>query len=70
MNTRPDFVFENFEEFFGDADQVKRMIDNCSNCGNSVVHSHITDYSDMLVQESARCPICGGRKIKKVHSIN
>ena len=70
MGLRPDFIFENYEEFFGDIRQVKRTMDNCHNCGNSMVHSHVTNYGDMLVQESSRCPECGGKKVKKIFPIN
>ncbi len=70
MSIRSDFMFENYEEFFGDIEQVRKIIDNCQNCGNIVVHSYITDYLDMFVQESSRCPMCGGKKIKKIFSIN
>ena len=70
METKPDIIFETFEEYFGDIDQVKKIVDNCENCGEDYVHSHLTDYTNMCVQESSRCPCCGGKRSKKVHSIN
>ena len=70
MGTKPEFMFENFVEFFGDIQQVKKIMDTCQNCGNSVIHSHSADYSDMTIRESSRCPVCGGKKVSKIHSIN
>ena len=67
---RPEFVFENYEGFFGDVDQIRRIMNSCDNCGNDVVLSHVTDYSEMFVQESASCPVCGGKRACKLHSLN
>lgn len=67
---KPEFVFENYEGFFGDADQVRRIMNHCDNCGNDVVLSHVTDYSEMFVQESARCPVCGGKRACRIHPLN
>ena len=65
-----DFKFEKFEEYFGDAKQVKKLMDDCKLCGAKLVHTHLSDYKNLLVQESARCPECGigGRKL--IHIIN
>ena len=70
MNIKSDFLFENYEEFFGDQEQVSKIINSCDNCGNDVVHYHVADYAGMVVQEFSQCPMCGGEKIKKIHSIN
>lgn len=70
MSFDADFKFESFEEYFGDADQVRKTISSCKICGSSLVHSHVSDYSHLLVQESARCADCGCDNGKKVHSIN
>ena len=39
-----DFKFENFEEYFGGADQVKKTIDECKVCGSKLLLSHMPDY--------------------------
>ncbi len=53
--TETDFKFESFEEYFGEADQVKKLIDECRVCGSKLLLSHMPDYKNMLVQETARC---------------
>ena len=70
MSFDPDFKFEKFEEYFGDISQVKRIIDECKYCGSKMVFSHLSDYKNLLVQETARCIECGNGKRKIIHIIN
>jgi ribosomal protein S27AE len=65
-----DFSFEKFEEYYGDADQVKKIIDECNSCGAKMVQTHLSDYKNLLVQETARCPECGQGSRKLIHIIN
>lgn len=65
-----DFKFEQFEEYYGDIGQVQKQIDDCRVCGEKLVFSHLSDYRNLLVQESARCPECGSNNTKLIHSIN
>ncbi|MBT7608976.1 MAG: hypothetical protein HN576_04425 [Bacteriovoracaceae bacterium] len=65
-----DFKFEKFEEYFGDIDQVKKIIDQCQVCGTKLVLSHLSDYKNLFVQETARCPECGAGNRKKLHTLN
>ena len=69
MTNSENYKFEQFEEYYGNVRQVKEIIDRCKICGSDVVHSHISDYSHMLIQESSRCPDCGCDQNKKVHVI-
>lgn len=64
------FRFEHFEEYYGDINQVKRIIDECRVCGSKLIHTHLSDYKYMVVQESARCPECGIGERKLIHIIN
>ena len=64
------YKFEKFEDYFGDIKQVQRIIDECRICGSKLVFTHLSDYSNMLVQESGRCPECGDGSKKLIHIIN
>ena len=70
MPADKDFEFEFSEKYVGDADQVKRIIDECPCCGSKLVFNHLPDYKNLLIQENARCLECGegGRKI--IHVLN
>lgn len=70
MSAEADFKFEKFEEYYGDTKQVQRIIDECKICGGKLVFTHLSDYKNFFVQETARCPDCGGHKKKLIHIIN
>ena len=70
MPADSDYKFEFFEEYFGDIEQVKKIIDDCPTCGGKLVLSHLSDYKNLIVQESARCPECGAGNKKMIHIIN
>jgi DNA-directed RNA polymerase subunit RPC12/RpoP len=65
-----DFKFEKFEEYFGDIKQIQKQINNCTVCGSKLVITHLSDYKNLLMQESARCPDCGVNNKKTIHIIN
>ena len=65
-----DFKFEKFEEYYGDIKQVKKIIDECKVCGGKLIFTHISDYRNLFVQETARCPECGGSHRKLLHVLN
>ncbi len=65
-----DFKFERFEEYFGDVKQVKKQIHECESCGANLIFTHLSDYKNLYVQESARCPECGGGSKKLLHVLN
>ncbi|OFZ24952.1 MAG: hypothetical protein A2381_12815 [Bdellovibrionales bacterium RIFOXYB1_FULL_37_110] len=65
-----DYKFETYEEFYGDIKQVQQLIDACQICGSRLMINHLTDYTNLLVQESAICPECGNKNRKKVHVLN
>ncbi|MFZ9002305.1 MAG: hypothetical protein ACO20H_13445 [Bacteriovoracaceae bacterium] len=70
MSFDPDFKFEKFESYYGDITQVKKIIDDCRHCGAKMVFTHLSDYKNLLVQETARCPQCGHGKRKLIHILN
>lgn len=65
-----DFKFENFEEYFGSAEQVKKTMDECKVCGSKLLLSHMPDYKNLLVQETARCMDCGCGNRRVIHVLN
>jgi hypothetical protein len=65
-----EFKFEKFEEYFGGVDQVKKIMDECKVCGSKLILSHMPDYKNLLVQETARCMDCGAGNRKVIHIIN
>lgn len=70
MSADSSYKFEKFEEYYGDVHQVKKIIDDCNVCGAKLIHTHLSDYKHMVVQENARCPECGGGNRKLIHIIN
>lgn len=70
MSADIDFKFEKFEEYFGDIQQVKKQIDDCHICGGKLMFTHLADYKSLYIQETARCPECGGGNRKLIHVLN
>lgn len=62
--------FEKYEEYYGDSKQVQKIMNECSNCGAPTVQTHLSDYTNLIIQENSRCPDCGLAKRKKIHIIN
>jgi len=65
-----DSQFEKYEEYYGDIKQVRKIMDECDNCGALTVQTHLSDYTNLIIQENCRCPECGQGKPKKIHIIN
>ena len=70
MENDPDFVFEIFEEYYGDIKQVQKIINECKICGGQYIFSHLSDYKNLFIREIARCPDCGTGKRKVLHKLN
>lgn len=70
MSSETDYKFEKFEEYWGDAKNVQKQIQNCKVCGSKLLLSHMPDYKNLLVQETARCIECGGGNRKNIHILN
>ena len=65
-----DYKFEHFEDYYGDVEHVKKVMDECEICSSKLVLSHLSDYTNMIIREAARCPECGSNSRKVVHIIN
>ncbi|HLE10596.1 MAG: hypothetical protein A2504_08945 [Bdellovibrionales bacterium RIFOXYD12_FULL_39_22] len=65
-----DYKIELFEEYYGDVDHVKKLMNECNICSSKLVLSHLSDYTNMVIKETARCPECGSNNRKFVHIIN
>ncbi len=70
MSFDPEFKFEHFEEYFGDTLQVQKIIDECKVCGSQMIFTHLADYTNLFIQETARCPDCGADHRKLIHVLN
>jgi hypothetical protein len=70
MPFNADFKLEKYEEYYGNIEQVKKIIDDCKICGGKLVISHLSDYKNLIVQENARCPECGNTNRKVIHVIS
>ena len=65
-----DFKFESFEEYYGTAEEVKKHINECKVCGSKLILSHMPDYKNLIIQETARCIDCGSGNRKIIHVMN
>jgi len=70
MSKEVNFKFERFEEYYGSAEDVKKTMSECKVCGSKLLLSHMPDYKNLLVQETARCIDCGSGNIKIIHVLN
>lgn len=70
MSFDPDFQLENFEELFGDIEQVHKVLNECPVCGSKMVHTHLSDYKNLYIHENSRCTDCGHGNRKKIHHLN
>lgn len=70
MANEVDFKFETFQEYWGDELEVKKTITECKVCGSKLLLSHMPDYKNLLVQETARCIDCGSGNRKMIHILN
>ncbi len=63
-----DYKFEKLEDYFGEKEEIIKNIDECHTCGAKLVFSHLPDYKNLIMQETARCMECG-KIIRKLISI-
>jgi len=64
------FQIEKFEEYFGSADQVQKQMNDCKNCGGKLIFTHLSDFKNLVMEETSRCPECGANQKKIIHIIN
>lgn len=69
-NSPAEYVFEKYEEYYGEPKEVSKQITLCKICGAKLIFSHNADFQNLVMQESARCPDCGSVTCKHIHSLN
>ncbi len=70
MSIESEYKFECFEEYYGDVKEVKKQISECKICGGKLIMTHLSDYKNLLIAETCRCPECGQGQKKVFHIIN
>jgi hypothetical protein len=65
-----DYKFACYEEYVGNAEEVKKHMNECKICGSKLMLSHLPDYKNLLVQETARCLDCGSGNRRVIHVLN
>ena len=65
-----DYKIEYLEKYHGDSENVKKLIDDCPECGAKLVFQHFADYSNLLVHESAQCLDCEADDRKIISLLN
>jgi len=70
MSNEVNFKFERYEEYWGSPEDVKKTMSECKVCGSKLLLSHMPDYKNLLVQETARCIDCGSGNRKIIHVLN
>jgi len=65
-----EYEFETYEGYFGSAEDVRRSIDECEECGSKLVFTHLPDYKNLYMQENCRCLECGHVHKKTIHIMN
>ena len=70
MANEANFKFELYERYWGGIENVKKEIGHCKVCGSKLLLSHVPDYKNLIVQETARCIECGEGNKKTIHKLN
>jgi hypothetical protein len=70
MANRLDYRFENYLGYYGDAEHVKQQISHCTCCGAKLLLSHMSDFKNLMIQETARCLDCGEGTQRIIFCIN
>lgn len=70
MSQETDYKFACYEEYYGSPDEVKKHMNECKVCGAKLMLSHLPDYKNLLVQETARCLDCGNGNRRIIHVLN
>lgn len=70
MSKELEFQFECVEKYKISVDEVKEQVQYCSHCGHELIFSHLPDYKNLMMQETAKCMKCGKGSRKLIHIIN
>lgn len=61
--------FEEYTDCFGEPNEVMKKHLLCTMCGGHLNFSHLSDFQNGLIQETARCPDCGVRIRQRLHKL-
>ncbi len=61
--------FEEYLDCFGDTTDVMKKHLLCTLCGGHLHFSHLADFSNGMIQETARCPDCSIRLRQRLHKL-
>ena len=70
IEKQKEFYVESYESYCGGVDEVIKEIENCPKCGEKFILTHVSDCTNLYVQETAKCLDCdyGARRV--YHSLN
>ena len=69
MDEKTSELNDALTQFFGTAKDVVSRYTHCALCGASLHFSHVTDFSQNLTQEIAKCPECGVKVRQHLHRL-
>lgn len=69
-SAKSDFEIEYLEKYFGDTKDVKKQIEDCPRCGFKLFFLHSSDFSHLVMKETASCSHCDYGQRKILHHIN
>lgn len=61
---------ENFEKYWGTADQVLKQMENCPRCGAKFVVTHLADKDHLYIHEELKCTNCNFGAEETLHILN
>ena len=70
MNHSKDYEIEFLEKYHGDADEVKKIMEDCPHCGSKLILSHIPDNLNLIMQETSECPACDYSSKRVLHKVS
>ena len=68
--SKRSYEFEEYEKYYGDSVQVKKIIEDCPCCGSKFVMTHVPDAGSLIVEETSRCLDCDFGQKKVIHILN
>jgi len=69
MNQSKDYELECYEKYYGDADVVTNIIENCPQCSSKMILNHLPDSLNLIMQETSECPACDYSSKRILHKV-
>lgn len=70
MRYDAEYKFEQFEEYYGEREEVEKQVNKCPVCSSPYRFTHYSDFKTLYVQETAKCIKCDHSVRKTIHIIN